>query len=355
MLISRLEIADLRVLRELVIDPGPGINFIVGGNGAGKTSILEGIYLAGRGRSFRHAESGPLIRVGAGSATVVVHIDRGKGSRPGILGLRREKSAIVCRLDGVDLKKRSDLAEALPVLWVGSQPQVFLEQGPEVRRRFLDMGLFHVEQSYLQIATELQRILRQRNAALRDGDAEMAVVWDKPFQTVADQVNHARVRLVEDLMPRVSDLLSTWSLDLKLAYRYRRGWNTEKPLAEQLKAKLASDLRMGFTGIGPQRAELAIFSDGLPVEKTLSRGQQKMLLLALNLALLDVVRETTDSMPVFLLDDLAAELDEANRCSVVQSLIVRNVQTFLTKIDDRAISADPVDTRTFHVEHGALK
>ena len=112
---------------------------------------------------------------------------------------------------------------------------------------------------------------------------------------------------------------------------------------------------MGFTGIGPQRAELAIFSDGLPVEKTLSRGQQKMLLLALNLALLDVVRETTDSMPVFLLDDLAAELDEANRRSVVQSLIVRNVQTFLTKIDDRAISADPVDTRTFHVEHGALK
>ena len=355
MLISRLEITDLRVLRDLVLDPGPGINFIVGGNGAGKTSILEGIYLAGRGRSFRHAESGPLIRVGAGSATVVVHIDRGGDSRPGILGLRREKSAMVCRLDGVDLKKRSDLAEALPVLWVGSQPQVFLEQGPDVRRRFLDMGLFHVEHSYLKIASELQRILRQRNAALRDSDAEMAKVWDRPLQTIADQVGQARIRLVEDLMPRVSDLLSTWLLDFNLDYRYRPGWNTDKPFTEQLTAKLATDMKMGFTGIGPQRAELAMFSDGMPVEKNLSRGQQKMLLLALNLALLDVVRETTDSMPVFLLDDLAAELDEANRRSVVQSLIVRNVQTFLTKIDDRAISADPVDTRTFHVEHGALK
>jgi DNA replication and repair protein RecF len=353
--IVRLEISNLRVLRELVLEPGPAMNFIVGANGAGKTSILEGIYLAGRGRSFRHAESGPLIRNDAGSSTVIVHIDRGNGARASILGLRREKSAIVCRMDGKDLNKRSDLAEALPVQWVGSQPQVFLEQGPDVRRRFLDMGLFHVEHSYLHIVSELQRVLRQRNAALRSGDAEMASIWDKPLELVSDQVNEARSRFVESLMPNVISLLSDWSQDFDFSYRYRSGWHTDKPLSELLKRKIGIDLKMGFTGIGPHRAELALFSDGLPVEKKLSRGQQKMLLLALNIALLDLSRSRTTWSPILLVDDLAAELDETNRSRVLRSLVERETQAFLTKIDDSALRVDSVDNRTFHVEHGALK
>lgn len=353
--IVRLEISNLRALRELVLEPGRAINFIVGANGAGKTSVLEGIYLAGRGRSFRHAESGPLIRNGADSATVVVHIDRGNGARASILGLRREKSAIVCRMDGNDLNKRSDLAEALPVQWVGSQPQVFLEHGPDVRRRFLDMGLFHVEHSYLHTVSELQRVLRQRNAALRSGEAEMASIWDKPLQLASEQVNEARSRFVEKLMPGVISLLSEWSQDFDFSYRYRSGWNTDKPLSALLKSKIGIDLKMGFTGIGPHRAELALFSDGIPVEKKLSRGQQKMLLLALNIALLDVSRTKTQSSPILLVDDLAAELDEMNRSRVLRSLLERGTQAFLTKIDDTALRVDPADTRTFHVEHGVLK
>lgn len=355
MQIVRLEISNLRVLRELVLEPGRAINFIVGANGAGKTSILEGIYLAGRGRSFRHAESGPLIRNGAGNSTVVVHIDRGKGARTSILGVRREKSAIVCRMDGKDLNKRSDLAEALPVQWVGSQPQVFLELGPDVRRRFLDMGLFHVEHSYLQTVSELHRVLRQRNAALRDGQAEMAAIWDRPLQDVSEKVNEARLRFVESLMPGVIALLAEWAQDFQFSFRYRSGWHIEKPLSELLKSRIGTDIKMGFTGIGPHRAELALLSEGLPVEKKLSRGQQKMLLLALNISLLDVIRTSTQSSPILLVDDMAAELDETNRSRVLRSLVERGAQAFLTKIDESALRVDSADSRTFHVEHGVLK
>lgn len=186
MYIRVLEITDLRVIERIRIEPAAGLNFIVGENGSGKTSLLEGIYLASRGRTFRHAEAGPMIRFGAEQTTVVAHLapDRVDGSADesgAILGVRRGKQSLLCRLNGSDVRKRSELAEALPVQWIGSQPQLLISMGPEVRRRFVDMGLFHVEPPYLRAYAEFQRTLQQRNAAIRQGSREQVSLWSTPL------------------------------------------------------------------------------------------------------------------------------------------------------------------------------
>ncbi|MGD8956899.1 MAG: AAA family ATPase, partial [Chromatiaceae bacterium] len=111
MQITSLEIANLRIVEQLDLSPGPGLNFIQGPNGAGKTSILEAIYLAGRGRTFRHSDAGPLIRRGAEAASVVVQFSGENGASLSRLGVRRDKSSLTCRLNGKDIKKRSTLAE----------------------------------------------------------------------------------------------------------------------------------------------------------------------------------------------------------------------------------------------------
>lgn len=355
MRISTLEIADLRVIEKLRMVPCAGLNFIIGGNGAGKTSILEAIYLAGRGKTFRHAEAGPMIRQGKQSTTVIVGLEDEAGERKSLLGIRRERKVLTCRLDRQDVTKRSVLAETLPVQWIGSQPQLFLAMGPEMRRRFIDMGLFHVEQSYLDILSGFQRILRQRNAAIRTGISGDVRLWDSPFYAAATRISRFRETFIADLMGRVGVLISTWQPGFEIGYRYRRGWPAHQDLRDQLTAKLDQDLRLGYSSIGPQRAELELLADGTIAERKLSRGQQKMLVLALHLALMDCVIGARGYAPVLLVDDLAAELDIPNRERIIAEIEARQAQSFLTMIEEDAlVTRRHSISKTFHVEHGRL-
>jgi len=352
--IRSLEVNDLRILESLKIEPSPGLNFIVGDNGAGKTSVLEAIYLAGRGRTFRHSDAGPMIRAGAEYVTVILETEDVATERRSILGIRRGKKDLTCRLNGQDIHKRSRLAEALPVQWIGSQPQLFLALGPDVRRRFIDMGLFHVEQSFLRVLTEFQRNLRQRNAAIRLGSLDSVQIWNSPLSKVGESLNDHRTRFVESLMARTQEIHSNWNQDYSLSYRFKSGWNQHTSLFEQLEDKIQVDLRLGYTSRGPQRAELELFADGGLAEKKLSRGQQKLLVVCINLAFMDLLTKGRRTTPIVMVDDLAAELDPVNRARVINELESREGQVFLTKIENDALKAVKPGAQTFHVEHGAL-
>ena len=353
MQIASLEIANLRIVEQLCIAPGPGLNFIQGPNGAGKTSVLEAIYLAGRGRTFRHSDAGPLIRKGADAASVIVQLSRENGGVLSRLGVRREKSSLTCRLNGSDVRKRSVLAETLPLQWVGSQPQLLLALGPEVRRRFIDLALFHVEPTYLNVMTAFQRALKQRNAALRQGPAAAVHHWHVPIDSAATVMDRRRASFIESLLPRVQNLLERWSVEFDLEWRYRRGWGNDIALKDLLHQKVDQDLRVGFTSSGPQRAVLDLMVDGGSAEKCLSRGQHKLMVLALNLGVMDMITEAKGVAPVLLVDDLAAELDRENRARLIAELEQREAQIFLTKIEGGALTANKLSP-VFHVEHGRL-
>jgi DNA replication and repair protein RecF len=357
-LIRELVVENLRLIEKLRLAPEAGINVIAGPNGAGKTSILEAIYLAGRGRSFRHRDARPLIREGETEARVVLRLQRTPGGRSMTLGMARQSQGLQCRLDGTEVRKRSVLAEALPVQWVSSQPQGLLEGGPDIRRRFLDMAVFHVEQGYLEALSGYQRALRQRNAALRGGDAAAGRVWHQALSEFAEVLNRSRQRMVAQLETAVLALTQTWDLSAHIAFRYHPGWSDTTPLRDELDRRLEEDLRQGYTGRGPHRAEIDVLavqsSKGRAAAKVLSRGQLKMLVIAINLAAYDVIATAnSEQRPIWLIDDLAAELDLANRQRVMAALSERDTQAFITRLSDETLPSDRIDA-VFHVEHGQL-
>lgn len=301
MLIHRLTVDNLRILRHVDLQPRPGVNLIVGGNGAGKTSVLEAIYLAGRGRTFRHQVAGPMIRDGEQETLVLVRFGDGRkgmideahpaeGVR--VLGIKRGRSGMQCRLDGREVRKRSTLAANLPTQWISSQPQLLLEGSPGTRRRFFDMGLFHVEHGYLDAYGELARVLRQRNALLKARDPRGLGAWNHPFTDASIRLHRYREPYIAAVFARVAEKLARWQLDLQLDWQYKPGWDPDHSLVDQLEHKREQDLRYGFTHIGPQRAEISLSVNGSTVDRKLSRGQLKMVVFALHFAQVDLMRES---------------------------------------------------------------
>jgi DNA replication and repair protein RecF len=307
------------------------------------------LFLASRGRSFRHREAGPFIRKGQDRCRVVVRLIDEQGKRH-ILGVERTARDQVVRLDGGNLTRRSEQVRALPLQLMTPNSHALLEGGPELRRRFLDLGLFHVEHDYHQWYAQYQRTLRQRNAAIR-GQPGIARSWDGQLARFAGHIDHSRQAYVDQLAESVRHILGRLSPDLNVSLAYRPGWDTAGDLAEQLADRWQIDQRQGFTGIGPHRADMRITAEQADAAKRLSRGQQKLVVVALMLAQAGLQQQRTGVSPIMLFDDLPAELDRAHRDRITDELAGMGLQTMITSVEADLLSVRP-DWGVFHVEQG---
>lgn len=352
MIVDKFSISNFRVVSALELVPCSTLNFIVGNNGSGKTSILEALYLCGRGRSFRHQEAGPFIKEGETETQVVSFFTDANGEH--VLGVSRNKDDFLARLDREDVKRRSTLVTAFPIQLVTSQPQMLLEGEPDIRRRFLDLELFHVEHAYAHIWQSYRTVLKQRNSALRSKDVALVKSWNEQLISYGEQLHNIRQDFFNVLSERTSALLEKWQFDIPIRMKYLSGWAAGTALSDAVTSKIESELNLGYTLSGPHRSDMKIESSGQKSGKRLSRGQLKLLSYALRLAAISIVVERTEISPVLLVDDLFAELDSKNALLVINEIDEMAIQSLITCIDLPAIEI-PTDSKVFHVEHGALK
>ncbi len=347
MIINRLQITNFRVLDQLEIEAGPGPNLIWGDNGVGKTSVLEAIYLAGRGRSFRHRDAGPFIRHGSAHSQVIVQT-QDHLCQTHRLGIERGKRSFTLRLDGRNLGKRSDLLRALPVQLITPQSHELLERGPELRRRYLDFGMFHVEPGFHQMHADMNRILKQRNAALRT-QPRTVMAWDEQFTGLAHELHQLRTGYLQRLLPGIKSNIERLLGDLDVSVSYRSGWDETVSLEKQLDQRLPLDSKRGYTSVGPHRAELDFQVDQVTAAKVLSRGQQKLLVSALQFAQASLMKQSVGEGPVMLIDDLPAELDQRHRTRLIGLADDSGLQCFVTAIEAEGLQLSS-SWRMFHVE-----
>ena len=351
MAISRVEIRDLRNLESVMLEPGEGINILSGANGAGKTSVLEGIYMLGRGRSFRTSQARPIIREGC-DCVEVVGVASGQSRVVG--GIRRRGKSSLIRINGESVSRMSELARVFPVQLVTPRSHELLERGPELRRRFLDWGLFHVEQSYGETIARYNRVLRQRNEALKRKGGE-AAHWEEQLSTLGEQIHLSRGRYLKSLVDSLTPLERQLKLPGNVELSMVRGWGGTDGLQNALVRRRDQDNRAGFTSAGPHRDDIRIQSEGASAVDRLSRGQQKMLVLGLILAQMLRVAEEIGHAPVLLVDDLAAELDTNARARVIEFLVERSIQVFISTLEPGLLGGLPRSAAMFHVEQGCLQ
>lgn len=331
----------------------PGHNLIWGGNGSGKTSLLESIFLLGRGRSFRTRNSERLIRHGQDRLVVF-----GRTSSPGRVG----ESAVgvqvsraggtVARISGTAAASLTELTQVFPVQVIDPGIHKLLEEGGHRRRRWMDWGVFHVEHQFGDWWLRYTRALKQRNAALRTQPAQ-AAVWDPELARLGELIADARRRYVAGLLPYWRESVLALS-GLEPELHYFQGWAQDVSLAEALAGSKARDEARRVTHPGPHRADIVVRLNGRPAREVLSRGQQKLVAVAMTLGQLNLLQETTQTIPTLLLDDPAAELDGNHLRRFIDQVMRLRSQLVLTSLHPES-QLFGIPDRVFHVEQGRVQ
>ncbi len=359
MQIQTLAIQGLRNLLDCKLEFSPQLNIFYGDNGAGKSSIVESIYILGNGRSFRTARHAKVIKQGQEALTLFSQFSQEQKHQ---LGLQRFRNGdIQIKLDGEKLKKLSDLSKTLPLQILAPEQFELLSKGPAGRRKLLDWGVFHVEHSFLNHWQKALKVLLQRNQALKRcrSYAELTP-WDQQLIPLSETINQRRRYYIEQLEPIYQRVLKQFLPELDATLGLYPGWKQNETLSEVLQRQFESDRKTGFTHSSIQKADLKVLVNEQLAAEYLSRGQQKLVTIALKLAQLELMQQLTDRYPVFLLDDIGAELDLHHQQVLLNFLAEqpKKQQIFIT-----SVHLDPLKSlikgyngvKLFHVEHGAIK
>jgi len=348
--LKKLKIENLRNLVQVEIEPDPRLNFLFGANGAGKTSALESVVVLSRGRSFRTSQAGELI--GPAGDTFRVYAESfGQAQKTSKLGLERSGKRWRARKDGVDLSQLSQLTRALPLVLMEPNSHLLVSGPPEVRRKYLDWGMFHVEHEFLDTWRRFSKILKQRNAALRFRQENVLDSIDDVFSDLGTRLGLLRRQHSKDISKKVHGLLKDLGSGLEgIRLEYHDGW-AKGSLPESLKASREGDLARGATGSGPHRADIVLFHKDSPARSVLSRGEQKLFSAALLLSQADILSGRGEK-PIILLDDLASEFDQSHYEIVLERTLKCGGQVWVTGTRHSTIDTQH---KVFHVEHGTVK
>ncbi|MBS1788938.1 MAG: DNA replication and repair protein RecF [Acidobacteria bacterium] len=333
----RIEALNFRNLSG-AIEFSPGLNLIYGQNAHGKSSWLEAAYLLATTKSFRtshprdavkHNESEAILRgtIARGNLTKELQLLLTATTKQTFVNGKRE--AAIRYLGNLDA-----------VAFTADEMDI-VRGAPEARRRFLDRGVFGTLPSYLGILNEYNRVLKQKNALLREAsDADDPLrfhpqieTWNDQLVTLGTEVHRARIEYLAKLQAALNPSLFQVE-EIRVRYKSSlEGKGDLKDYAallkERLQVRLKNEIAIGYSLVGPHRDDLEILSDGYEIARFGSSGQQRSALLILELAQLTVYHQAFEEYPIFLIDDLDAELDRT-RIEILLDYLDGKAQTIVS-------------------------
>ena len=315
MRLNHLWLHDFRNYTDAELALPPGLTVVRGTNGEGKTSLLEGIAYLATLASFRGVPGDALVRDGCTQAVV-----RGDGERAGRQLLIEAEVTPGGRgrvaVNKQRLRRTADLLDALRVSVFSPDDLELVKGGPSARRHYLDETLVALHPRHDALRRDVERILRQRTALLRQSGGRLAPdvattldVWDAKLVTAGEALADARADLVTRLEPALAKAYADLAPERGvITASYDAPWRGEG-LAAALAAARTEELRRGVCLVGPHRDDLALRVNALPARTHASQGEQRSLALALRLGAHRLVAEALDEVPILLLDDVFSELD----------------------------------------------
>jgi DNA replication and repair protein RecF len=354
MRLDSLTIRQVRNLSEVNINPNPEINIIYGENASGKTAILESIYLLSKARSFRTAHIKEVIQHKQEDLTVsgLIHTQNNKIVST---GLRKSSKETEIRYNGERVKAVSEQAKNVVVQTANPDNTKLLTGTPKDRRKWIDWALFHVEHDYLEIWHSYHRALRNRNALLRRAAKEEEYyVWENIMANTAKDLK-GRWQNYLDCLQQYYQETADQHACVGVTFAARKDKYKTEGFLEHLQSTRSSDIKAGFTQQGPHKADLEFKIEGKHINTVFSRGQIKLFVVLLSIAQAKLLKNERQTTPIFLVDDLTAELDKKTVDLLLELLYKEKMQLFITSTDPDKIIKKNQETTLFHVEQGRVK
>jgi len=346
---------NFRNLKGVDIAPSSAINLIIGENASGKSNFLESIFYLGRAKSFRTNKLHELINFDEEETNLFARY-RGKGDIETSIGIERKRNLKKekIKVDGNYVKSKSELAKHVPVQML--HPPVFrmFDESPSHRRKFIDFGLFHVEQLFHSVWKSYTIALSNRNHLLKKGNKDDLRYWDREILDLGNQLNQFRSSYLNELHHHLMIEAAKLFEAKDIKFSINCGWKKGLDFSQALKNSFERDVSIGYTSVGPHLFDFAINFGRINGKIVLSNGQKKLLVFALHTAQAIIISTAKSNPGILLFDEVSSELDAANRDRVFAYISELNVQSFLTGTDELAFSSLPVKPALFHVEHGKI-
>lgn len=393
MSLDRLIIQNFRNINHADLSFSSNLNLFIGKNGSGKTSLLEAIYTLGHGRAFRTALTQRVIQNEAEKFTLFGSVQQGyqpivaldteqsaettefnedkntlncntsllASSKRNItkvnIGLQKDRAGNAkVKIDGNEGKKIADLAQCLPIQLITPEGFSLIDGGPKYRRAYLDWGAFHFFSPFFHQWHKCKRLLKQRNAALRQvRNYKELEIWDNELSPIATELSEMRQLYSGKLISYLNTLSQQFLPQFALSFQFYPGWNQNYELAALLVKQFERDRLLGYSTLGPQKADFRITVEGHAAENVLSRGQLKLLMCALKLAQGALFSESTSRACTYLIDDFSSELDESRKVLLADCLQKQSAQLFITALESSSVDLfrkGHSDQRIFTVTEG---
>lgn len=326
---------------------------LVGNNAQGKSNLLEAVELLATLKSHRAARDRDLVLEAATAGQILANVERAYSSAELVMMLRSSGRRTVA-LNGENLRRHLDLLGVLNAVQFSSLDLELVRGSPESRRNWLDTLLIQLEPLYARILQEYSRVLRQRNALLKDirkretdqsgspKSIETAMsqleLWDEQLVETGSRVTRRRARVLERLAPIAQTVhadISGQTEVLEVKYAPNVNWSEDDPesvqraFLEKIEQRRVAERHQGTTVVGPHRDDIELTINETPAKSYGSQGQQRTLVLALKLSELKLIEAVVGAPPLLLLDDVLAELDP-NRQDQLLDTIQDRFQTLIT-------------------------
>lgn len=344
MTVKELRVKDYRNAAERVIKLSPERNAFVGANARGKTNLLEAVYFAGVGRSFRTPRDRELIKTGADRAYIAVIAEKDGIEETVRIVIDRAVNKSIA-INKLPITRMSELMGVCPVVLFCPDGLKIIKDAPADRRRFMDISLCQISKAYFAALSQYGKILASRNRLLKSGGATEATLapWDELLADVGAKIVKSRRGFVRELNPIADDrhaFLSEGAERLELSYDGVSGETTDEIKAELLNGFAKDrehDYRLKYTHTGPHKDDIAISVGGTDLRAYGSQGQQRTAALAMKLAEMTLLSGVLGTSPILLLDDVFSELDKSRRQKLLSAL--DNFQSIITSTDKSDFSA----------------
>ena len=358
MIIKSIELCNFRNYEREQFHFHEGTNVLYGDNAQGKTNVLEAIFVGGTTKSHKGSKDADMIKKGKEESHIRYFVEKNNRTFKVEIHMKKGKTKGIA-IDGLSIKSSKELMGLSNIVFFSPEDLGIIKDGPEERRRFMDMELCQLNKAYLYYLTQYKKILKQRNTLLKQIQEKKELsstleIWDTQLVEYGTKIIEWREEFVSQIGKIIKDKHNNLTGGKEEIYvEYKPNCRT-KDFAEQLFINGEKDIYQGTTTVGPHRDDILFYIGNQEIRTYGSQGQKRTAALSLKMAEIEIVEKTIGEKPILLLDDVLSELDRNRQNYLLEN--IKGIQTIITCTGLEEFVANGINIdQTFEIVNGSIK